>query len=75
MKRNSPGSLEATSEENSIYENMAGMPVRFSYKNLQTATNNFSKKLGQGGFGSVYEGVLPDGTQLAVKKLEGIGLK
>ncbi|KAM5564485.1 hypothetical protein ABKV19_018859 [Rosa sericea] len=72
MKRNSPGSLEATSEENSIYENMAGMPVRFSYKNLQTATNIFSKKLGQGGFGSVYEGVLPDGTQLAVKKLEGI---
>ncbi|KAI6680186.1 hypothetical protein NL676_034067 [Syzygium grande] len=28
---------------------------------------------GQGGFGSVYRGVLPDGTRLAVKKLEGIG--
>jgi serine/threonine protein kinase len=29
-------------------------------------------KLGQGVFGSVYKGVLPDGTQLAVKQLEGI---
>ncbi|KAB1204626.1 G-type lectin S-receptor-like serine/threonine-protein kinase SD2-5 [Morella rubra] len=29
--------------------------------------------LGQGGFGSVYQGALPDGTRVAVKKLEGIG--
>ncbi|XP_068312472.1 G-type lectin S-receptor-like serine/threonine-protein kinase SD2-5 [Pyrus communis] len=43
------------------------------YKDLQTATNNYSLTLGQGGFGSVYQGSLPDGTQLAVKKLEGIG--
>ncbi|CAI0444334.1 unnamed protein product [Linum tenue] len=49
------------------------MPMRFTYKELQTATNDFSVKLGQGGFGSVYQGVLPDGTRLAVKKLEGIG--
>lgn len=49
------------------------MPIRFTYKDLQTATNNFGLKLGQGGFGSVYQGVLPDGTRLAVKKLEGIG--
>ncbi|XP_048436515.1 G-type lectin S-receptor-like serine/threonine-protein kinase SD2-5 [Pyrus x bretschneideri] len=43
------------------------------YKDLQTATNNYSLTLGQGGFGSVYQGSLPDGTQLAVKKLEGVG--
>nr|XP_028949169.1 G-type lectin S-receptor-like serine/threonine-protein kinase SD2-5 [Malus domestica] len=43
------------------------------YKDLQTATNNFSVKLGQRGFASVYQGILPDGTRLAVKKLEGIG--
>ncbi|RHN75166.1 putative protein kinase RLK-Pelle-SD-2b family [Medicago truncatula] len=49
------------------------MPIRFRYKELEIATNNFSVKLGQGGFGSVYKGVLPDGTQLAVKKLEGNG--
>ncbi|KAM5564484.1 G-type lectin S-receptor-like serine/threonine-protein kinase SD2-5 [Rosa sericea] len=72
-KRDAPPSPEDTSEEDNFLENLTGMPIRFSYKDLQTATNNFSKKLGQGGFGSVYEGVLPDGTRLAVKKLEGIG--
>ena len=62
-----------TSEEDNFLENLSGMPIRFSYKDLQTATDNFSVKLGQGGFGSVYRGALPDGTRLAVKKLEGIG--
>lgn len=62
-----------TSEEDNFLESLSGMPIRFSYKDLQTATDNFSVKLGQGGFGSVYRGALPDGTQLAVKKLEGIG--
>ncbi|KAK1404917.1 Receptor-like serine/threonine-protein kinase [Heracleum sosnowskyi] len=60
-------------EEDSFLENISGMPIRFSHKDLQIATNNFTTKLGQGGFGSVYEGVLPDGTRLAVKQLEGIG--
>ncbi|KAL3497381.1 hypothetical protein ACH5RR_040113 [Cinchona calisaya] len=59
-------------EEDSFLEDLSRMPVRFSYHDLQTATNNFSLKLGQGGFGSVYHGVLLDGTQLAVKKLESI---
>ncbi|KAJ6361350.1 hypothetical protein OIU78_001900 [Salix suchowensis] len=60
------------SEDDNFLEILSGMPIRFSYRDLQTATNNFSVKLGQGGFGSVYQGALPDGTQLAVKKLEGI---
>ncbi|KAK9079971.1 hypothetical protein SSX86_001646 [Deinandra increscens subsp. villosa] len=62
-----------TSEEDNFLEGLSGMPIRFSYVDLQQATDNFSKKLGQGGFGSVYEGVLKDGTKLAVKQLEGIG--
>ncbi|XP_010254431.1 PREDICTED: G-type lectin S-receptor-like serine/threonine-protein kinase SD2-5 isoform X2 [Nelumbo nucifera] len=64
---------QESSEEDNFLEGLSGMPIRFSYKDLQVATNNFSVKLGQGGFGSVYQGVLPDGTRLAVKKLEGIG--
>ncbi|XP_043699294.1 G-type lectin S-receptor-like serine/threonine-protein kinase SD2-5 [Telopea speciosissima] len=62
-----------SSEEDMFLESICGAPFRFSFKDLQDATGNFSVKLGHGGFGSVYQGVLPDGTQLAVKKLEGIG--
>ncbi|KAG6755925.1 hypothetical protein POTOM_039333 [Populus tomentosa] len=43
----------------------------FKLQILETATNNFdiSKKLGQGGFGPVYWGKLPDGQEIAVKRL------
>lgn len=49
-----------------------GNVKRFSFRELQSATNNFSSKniLGQGGFGVVYKGCLPDGTIVAVKRLK-----
>ncbi|KAF6172269.1 hypothetical protein GIB67_024891 [Kingdonia uniflora] len=50
-----------------------GMPTRFAYEDLKLATNNFSTQLGQGGFGSVYEGALINGTKIAVKCLDGLG--
>uniref|UniRef100_A0A0E0K710 Protein kinase domain-containing protein n=1 Tax=Oryza punctata TaxID=4537 RepID=A0A0E0K710_ORYPU len=42
----------------------------FSMEEILRATNNFSPalKIGQGGFGAVYRGVLPDGTLVAVKR-------
>ncbi|CAI0544366.1 unnamed protein product [Linum tenue] len=49
------------------------MPVRYTLEDLSIATKKFTTKIGQGGFGSVYLGLLPDGTQLAVKKLESVG--
>ncbi|KAE8682692.1 G-type lectin S-receptor-like serine/threonine-protein kinase SD2-5 [Hibiscus syriacus] len=72
-KKKMPGSPDDTSEEDNFLETLTGMPTRFTYNDLWTATNNFSVKLGHGGFGSVYRGTLPDGTQVAVKKLENIG--
>uniref|UniRef100_A0A6N2KS39 non-specific serine/threonine protein kinase n=1 Tax=Salix viminalis TaxID=40686 RepID=A0A6N2KS39_SALVM len=43
----------------------------FKLSTISAATNNFSadNKLGQGGFGSVYKGELPDGEKIAVKRL------
>ncbi|XVF86457.1 hypothetical protein PTKIN_Ptkin18bG0041800 [Pterospermum kingtungense] len=64
---------EENLEEDNFLDSFSGMPVRYTYGELCKATKNFSKKVGQGGFGSVYRGVMPDGTELAVKKLEGIG--
>ncbi|GFZ03179.1 S-locus lectin protein kinase family protein [Actinidia rufa] len=43
----------------------------FNLTTIQIATNNFSdaNKLGEGGFGPVYKGKLPDGKAIAVKRL------
>ncbi|XP_031250797.1 G-type lectin S-receptor-like serine/threonine-protein kinase At2g19130 [Pistacia vera] len=51
---------------------MEGSLVAFSYKELQKATKNFSERLGGGGFGSVFKGVLPDSSVIAVTRLGSI---
>lgn len=51
-------------------DTVPSLPPRFSYSKLQKATKNFSRKLGDGAFGSVYEGTLANGARVAVKMLE-----
>ncbi|CAL1354051.1 unnamed protein product [Linum trigynum] len=51
---------------------MEGSSVAFTQKELKIATRNFTEKLGEGGFGSVYKGTLPDSSVVAVKKLDGV---
>ncbi|KAL4569792.1 hypothetical protein LXL04_025435 [Taraxacum kok-saghyz] len=62
-------------------EDRKGIDVPFiEFKTILSATNNFSlaNKLGQGGFGPVYKGMLPGLGEVAVKRLasqSGQGLK
>ncbi|KAJ9562118.1 hypothetical protein OSB04_007278 [Centaurea solstitialis] len=44
-------------------------PKRYKYSEIKKMTNSFQVKLGQGGYGSVYKGQLPDGHLVAVKLL------
>ncbi|CAN4083852.1 unnamed protein product [Withania somnifera] len=45
--------------------------LQYEFSTIRAATDNFSNanKLGQGGFGSVYKGKLPNGQEIAVKRL------
>ncbi|KAG6528081.1 hypothetical protein ZIOFF_010229 [Zingiber officinale] len=47
-------------------------PISFSYNELYNMTNGFSPQniLGEGGFGCVYKGQLPDGKEIAAKQLK-----
>ncbi|GMY04994.1 G-type lectin S-receptor-like serine/threonine-protein kinase At2g19130 [Fagus crenata] len=46
--------------------------IMFKYRDLRRATKNFSQKLGEGGFGSVFKGTLPNSTAIAVKKIRSL---
>ncbi|KAK8259098.1 hypothetical protein V6Z11_D13G034300 [Gossypium hirsutum] len=59
--------------EEDYLDNMLGMPTRFSFEELKNVTKNFSNKLGEGGFGSIFQGTLPSGSEVAVKHLVGFG--
>ncbi|PHU26034.1 putative LRR receptor-like serine/threonine-protein kinase [Capsicum chinense] len=45
----------------------------YTFRQIKDATQNFNavNKLGEGGFGPVYKGLLPDGISIAVKQLSG----
>jgi serine/threonine protein kinase len=51
-------------------EVLAEMPTRFPYEDLRVATDDFAERIGRGGYGSVFKGVLADGTRVAVKCLD-----
>ncbi|XP_059668159.1 probable leucine-rich repeat receptor-like serine/threonine-protein kinase At3g14840 isoform X2 [Cornus florida] len=59
---------------NSREQDLRGLDLQtglFTFRQIKAATNNFdiANKIGEGGFGSVYKGILLDGTVIAVKQL------
>ncbi|CAN6558327.1 unnamed protein product [Malus baccata var. baccata] len=61
-------------QQKTLEDDLKGVDLqtgKFTFKQLKDGTSNFDKanKIGEGGFGSVYKGVLADGTVIAVKQL------
>ncbi|KAG8389403.1 hypothetical protein BUALT_Bualt02G0225600 [Buddleja alternifolia] len=46
--------------------------IRFTFDEIKAATKNFSRAtmIGKGGYGNVYKGVLPDGSEVALKRFK-----
>ncbi|KAL0435799.1 UNVERIFIED_CONTAM: putative LRR receptor-like serine/threonine-protein kinase RKF3 [Sesamum radiatum] len=46
--------------------------IRFTFDEIKAATKNFSREniIGKGGYGNVYQGVLPDGSEVALKRFK-----
>ncbi|KAF5949188.1 hypothetical protein HYC85_015145 [Camellia sinensis] len=64
---------ESEGPDEFFIDQVPGLHLRFSCKELRAMTSNFDNKLGKGGFGLVFQGILSNGTKVAVKRLNGFG--
>ncbi|KAK7411219.1 hypothetical protein VNO78_02651 [Psophocarpus tetragonolobus] len=56
--------------EYSFLRKVAGVPIKFRYKELEEATDGFQAQIGKGASASVFKGILNDGTSVAVKRID-----
>jgi Protein kinase domain len=61
---------EMIEEEQYNFHEIAGLPTRFTIKELEIATLNFQAPIGEGASGAVFKGKLEDGSTMAVKRIK-----
>ncbi|KAL6856850.1 hypothetical protein ACP4OV_018232 [Aristida adscensionis] len=64
------GSRNAPRLESFLQKQGTSHPKRYTYSEVRKMTKSFTHKLGQGGYGAVYRGNLPNGREVAVKMLK-----
>ncbi|WJX36726.1 hypothetical protein P8452_24573 [Trifolium repens] len=66
-----PGMLKIFHRKHKREREDVQLSTIFGFSTISNATNRFSddNKIGQGGFGPVYKGILEDGLEIAVKRL------
>ncbi|CAL4974622.1 unnamed protein product [Urochloa decumbens] len=64
------GSRNAPRLESFMQKQGTSHPKRYTYSEVRRMTKSFSHRLGQGGYGTVFRGNLPDGREIAVKMLK-----
>ncbi|RLN30699.1 hypothetical protein C2845_PM05G25660 [Panicum miliaceum] len=66
------GVIEIKSDEGMCLDPRHLSMEHYKFKEIRKATNNFNQRniLGEGGYGIVYKGHLPNGTPIAVKRLK-----
>ncbi|GKV49313.1 hypothetical protein SLEP1_g56069 [Rubroshorea leprosula] len=62
--------FDASTMENFLQEWDKEKPGRYTAQQLDDFTSNYSKRLGSGAYGDVYEGQFPNGVKIAVKLLK-----
>ncbi|GLU06078.1 hypothetical protein SLE2022_231410 [Rubroshorea leprosula] len=62
--------FDASTMENFLQEWDKEKPERYTAHQLDDFTSNYSKRLGSGAYGDVYEGQFPNGVKIAVKLLK-----
>ncbi|KAF7034816.1 hypothetical protein CFC21_045782 [Triticum aestivum] len=67
-----PAGTNYKEEEEEEFGELQGTPMRFTFEQLKSATEQFADKLGEGGFGSVFKGQFGD-ERIAVKRLDRSG--
>ncbi|KAJ3698910.1 hypothetical protein LUZ61_002615 [Rhynchospora tenuis] len=71
LKKRKPALTKPFSNLGNPEEIISVESLLFDFSVLRVATTDFAEqnKLGEGGFGIVYKGILPDGREIAVKRL------